>query len=104
MPLGRQGRVFERMPSVFHENRAAESRGAQFSPAQKPSFDLWYNYSIFLRLLLVRYSNKRRENTLVTRQMVQSDKGSAVMITPTTDRLQRDKKTFKEKLVATRKG
>ena len=36
--------------------------------------------------------------------MVQSDKGIAVMITPTTDRLQRDKKTFKEKLVETSKG
>ena len=92
-------------PAVFMKT-GFESGGAQFSQGQKPSFELWYNYSIFLRLLLVRYSNKKKRNkkTLVTRQMVQSDKESAVMITPTTDRLQRDKKTFKEKLVATSKG
>ena len=47
-------------PAVFMKT-GFESEGAQFSPAQKPSFELWYNYSIFLRLLHVSASLEQKE-------------------------------------------
>ena len=95
-------------PAVFMKT-GFESEGAQFSRAQKPSFELWYNYSIFLRLLHVSASLEQKEDKrhlILSRDKwfkVDKDR-DAVMKTPTTDRLQRDKKTFKQKLVVTSKG